>query len=135
MIEFKICAFFVEILFSLFSSLSDYRIHESITMQLSRISRQLPANFYGPALTGTDANNFFHKSKFNSYHFQSDLPRLPIPTVEKTLSRYINSLEAQEGSVSSAQIDNVKSLAVSEKSKIDNLHQKLLDFDKENSHG
>jgi len=103
-------------------------------MQLSRISRQLPANFYGPALTGTDAKNFVHKSKFNSYHFQSDLPRLPIPTVENTLSRYINSLEAQEGSVSSAQIENVKSLAVSEKSKIDNLHQKLLDYDKENNH-
>ena len=88
-------------------------------MNLSRISRQLPANYYGPALAGQDKKNFFHKSKFNSYHFQSDLPRLPIPTVDNTLKRYINSLEAQEGSIHKNQIEEAKNLAVSEKSKID----------------
>ena len=94
--------------------------------------RNCPSARYGPALSGTDKQNLYHKSSFNSYHFQSDLPRLPIPTVENTLNRYLDSMNAQSSSLTTAQLEEAQKLAMSERKEIDNLHELLLDFDKAN---
>ena len=84
---------------------------------------------FGPSLNASDQRNLLHKSTFNSYHFQPDLPKLPIPTVESTLSRYLTSLSAQEQTIGLSAIEKAKSLSKSEKPAIDNLHKMLLDYD------
>uniref|UniRef100_H2ZEW9 Choline/carnitine acyltransferase domain-containing protein n=1 Tax=Ciona savignyi TaxID=51511 RepID=H2ZEW9_CIOSA len=45
----------------------------------------------------TKVEDYLHKSTLPTYHFQQCLPRLPIPKLEDTMSRYIQSLKALEG--------------------------------------
>ena len=42
--------------------------------------------------------NFLKRCDENSYRYQSELPHLPIPSVENSINRYLRSLQAQLGS-------------------------------------
>ena len=84
-------------------------------------------------LNETEKLNYLHKSTFNSYTFQADLPRLPIPSLSDTLTRYLASLKAQKGSViSEADIDKQAKLILQERKHLEKLHERLLAFDDEN---
>jgi len=60
-----------------------------------------------PEMVMTDEYQFMKKSMLSSYYFQDSLPRLPIPSMEDTMKRYLESLEPI---VSSEQLAATKKL-------------------------
>jgi len=88
----------------------------------------------GPPLLPEEQSHFLHRSSFNSYHFQSDLPRLPIPDPKKTIDRYVDSVTAQKSSLGEDQLKRTLELAQTERSKIQDLHDILIQYDKANAH-
>ena len=86
-------------------------------------------------LTPEESRNYFHKSNLPSYTFQDTIPRLPIPSLENTLKRYTASLKAQQGKhITENDIKNQENLIQNETPLLEDLHQKLLDYDNENLH-
>lgn len=89
----------------------------------------------GSGLSLQERPHFLHRSNLDSYHFQNDLPRLPIPTLDNSLKRYLASVDAQGGSkVSEEDIRRTHQLAVDEKPQLEELHRLLLKSDSENQH-
>lgn len=86
-------------------------------------------------LTPEEQRNYFHKSTFDSYTFQNAIPRMPIPTLNDTIDKYIASLKAQKGSlITEATVQKQLALIEKDRPHLELLQQKLLDYDKENEH-
>lgn len=62
------------------------------------------------AKTTDSSYQFIHKSKLPTLHFQSSLPRLPIPELSKTCERYLSAVEPI---LSSEELKNTKSIVSS----------------------
>lgn len=103
--------------------------------------RRTSSKFYGlpicQGLTDHEKLNYYHKSTLNTFTFSQDLPRLPIPKLEKTVERYGNSLKAQVGShISQSDVDEQLKLLNSDETQtyLQQLHQDLLAKDQANLH-
>ena len=71
-------------------------------------------------------SNFLKRYDENCYRYQSDLPRLPIPSVENSINRYLRSLQAQLGSgISEHNLKEANNLAKLERKKLEELHEIL----------
>ncbi|KAG5675716.1 hypothetical protein PVAND_005597 [Polypedilum vanderplanki] len=60
-------------------------VRHRIDVQYASIVRFLSQN------RNDDGYQYLHKSNMPTYYFQKSLPRLPIPKIEKTLSRYLDA--------------------------------------------
>ena len=81
----------------------------------------------GSGLKLDERPHYLHRSNLNSYHFQNDLPRLPIPTLENTLKRYLSSVDAQVGSkITEEDIRRTHQQAVDERGQLEELHNLLV---------
>nr|XP_026694536.1 carnitine O-palmitoyltransferase 2, mitochondrial [Ciona intestinalis] len=69
------------------------------TKEIMKTSSRLK-QLVAPAIScrySSSASEYLHKSNLPTYHFQNCLPRLPIPKLEDTMSRYMRSLKALKG--------------------------------------
>jgi len=77
-------------------------------------------------LSQIKSNNFLKQTSENCFRYQSDLPRLPIPSVDNSVNRYLKSLQAQLGSgISENDIEEANILAKTERNELEELHRIL----------
>ena len=109
-------------------------LHRSTRLELRVQSRRLLGSTSGTLARDGWRERYLEMSKLSTHYFQPSLPRLPIPSLEQTMLRY---LAAQKPLVTSDDYRRIKKLTkefILEGSDGWKTHQKLLERDRNNPH-